>query len=153
MSKSYMWLALGLVMICVLLIWHHTVSYMFLGGVRAIFFGGPTQEDRREAQQVYDYILAHHSFSQLSRSKPGSPPVFFEAGSRQVLTYPMQFSIYDISDEKEQLRIVEGLRVLKTSNAMKPIRLRFYERENWIETGKNSAERGPENLLRTVVIN
>lgn len=66
--------------------------------------------------------------------------------------------IYGVTDQSEQDRALHGLAGYRRQQHTKPIRVEFYERENWTplaydKQGKGiGGERGPEKLLRVATI-
>jgi hypothetical protein len=78
-----------------------------------------------------------------------TPPAHWSPG-RGVVTV----SVYEVTDPAAQDRIIELVAGMKTRGEVdRRVRLRFYEKEIWIETPKDAkgswtGYRGPEKLLR-----
>lgn len=112
-------------------------------------YGSPTEKDREDAEALFDRITSVHHFVLDSRSVPGRPPVFFNAGSRLVLTNPTRIEVYDILDKPEQDRIVTAVQEVVRIRNLRPVEVRFLVYENWTQNG-GLGTRGSETQMRLV---
>lgn len=92
-----------------------------------------------------------HHFAHNSLSQPQKPPVFSNPGSQMLLTFPAAIEVYDVRDRAEQDKIANALRELLVERELKPLKLCFYDHENWVVDG-NEGTRGSETQLRCLRI-
>jgi hypothetical protein len=100
---------------------------------------------------IRDEILIVHHFSHNSLSQPEQPPVFSNPGSKMLFRLPSVIQIYDVQDRAEQDKIAAALKEFAIQKKLKPFKLCFYDRENWIVID-SSGRRGPETQLRCLGI-
>ena len=127
-----------------------TVRSTLISSVAYFMYGLPNQEDRRQADLIVDEIIKVHHFPRNSLSQPAGPPVFAQPGSEKLLSQPTVVTIYEVPDRADQDRIVAAIKQLLEIRKFKPVDLRFYDRENWIQTDHQQGMRGNEVLLRQV---
>jgi len=93
-----------------------------------------------------------------SLSVPGGPAVSCQTGLfGMFLTRYDVLNVYGVTASAAQARVLQSLENFRRASHAKPIRVEFYEKENWISwhNEKNSAtggRRGPEKLIREAVI-
>jgi hypothetical protein len=103
-------------------------------------------------------VEAEH-FIPTSVSKPSSPAFFCDLAVR----YPFlqrfdDLKIYGVTDHDRQDAVIETLKRYRHQAHTKPLRVQFYEKENWQTwsnpaTGVHGGRRGPEIPLRVVSLN
>lgn len=153
-KKTIVLLTIGLVTLAsaLVVIFSDTVRYGCWMMVQTAIYGISSAADRQKAEQIRDEVVRVHKFAQPSISQPSGPPVFYSAGSRGLLEHPADFSIYNVTRNAEQDRILQTVR--ERAEQMKlPIRITFFEKENWIQSsGSAHAYRGPEHVLKVFSI-
>jgi hypothetical protein len=93
-----------------------------------------------------------------SLSRPGNPAVFCETGLfGMFLTRYDILSVYGVTAPVAQARVLGNLKSFRRASNTKPVRVEFYEKENWTswhneKNGTSGGKRGPEKLIREVVI-
>jgi hypothetical protein len=93
-----------------------------------------------------------------SLSMPRNPAVFCETGRfGMFLTRYDILVVYGVTTSVAQARILESLRNFRRAPNTKPLRVEFYEKENWTswhneKSGASGGKRGPETLIKEVVI-
>jgi hypothetical protein len=116
-----------------------------------ILYGYPTDKDRLDAEAARNIILVAHHFERNSLSQPTVPPVFVTVGSSRLLTNPTVIHVYEVNDSLQQDQIIAAVRGIITARQSKSMELRFFDHENW-NVDQNVARRGPEKLLRRVLV-
>jgi hypothetical protein len=103
--------------------------------------------------------MAIHKFVRDSTTRPGSPPIGVNPGSRAILTQPPEIVIYEIKDRTEQDKVIAVVQAVMLEQKLKRVDLQFMDKENWIVTNYPNAgmgeiasegKRGPELQLRRV---
>jgi hypothetical protein len=93
-----------------------------------------------------------------SHALPGTPAVGCAGERRGMLLWPStSLVIYGVTDSVAQQRVIENIRDYQERDSLFPVWVMFYEKENWTArrksaTGANGGKRGPEKLLRVVVV-
>lgn len=93
-----------------------------------------------------------------SLSRPGNPAVFCATGLfGMFLTRYDILSVYGVTAPVAQARVLGNLKSFRRASNTKPVRVEFYEKENWTswhneKNGASGGKRGPEKLIREVVI-
>lgn len=145
----------------VVLLWWDNILMGVIGNFAAIVEGIPSQQDTRDAEEVYQTIISHHNFDRSLAALPGRAPVFSSPGSRSLITTPIKVKIYYVTRTEDQDKIIRELDKLRKAKNMKPINVKFYSQENWRTSGPvitteegpvQSGERGPEQPIREVTI-
>jgi hypothetical protein len=66
-------------------------------------------------------------------------------------------NIYGVTTSVAQTRVLGNLKNFRRASNTKPLTVEFYEKENWTswhneKSGASGGKRGPEKLIREVVI-
>lgn len=110
---------------------------------------------------VASKTTAIHQFARDSTTRPGSPPIGVNPGSRAILTQLPEIVIYEIKDRAEQDKVIAAVQAVMREQKLKRVDLQFMDKENWIVTNYPNAsigeiasegKRGPEFQLRKVRI-
>ena len=115
----------------------------------SVIYGFSGASDRANADTIRNAILETHKFKTPSVSEPSLAPVFCAPGSHLFLTIPVTCSIYSVTTDVEQERIIDAVKNLIVARIRRPAKIIFFEKENWIEFhAANYAHRGPEHVLK-----
>jgi hypothetical protein len=93
-----------------------------------------------------------------SLSTPDNPAVSCQTGLfGMFLTRYDILNIYGVTTSVAQTRVLGNLQNFRRASNTKPLRVEFYEKENWTswrneKSGASGGKRGPEKLIREVVI-
>ncbi len=92
-----------------------------------------------------------------SVSQPGRPAVFGGAGAYGIFhDRQCVVGMYGVTERPKQEAVLAALRDYHRLQPGRPIRVRFYEKENWRVTqysnGVEGGDRGPEKLIRVGVV-
>jgi hypothetical protein len=128
-----------------------SVRFVVCSMVGAFVYGFPTDNDWAETEAIRDQIVRVHHFTHNSVSQPEKPPVFSNPGSKMLLRLPAEIQVYDVPDRAEQDKIATALKKLSTEKGFSPLKLCFYDHENWSVDG-NVGAGGPETQLRCLRI-
>jgi hypothetical protein len=162
--------------------WFWIVTLMLLAGVAALAlseeiryvagmtlvactYGITSGQDMDNASALEKAVTSKtttiHSFTRNSMTRPNSPPIGVTPGSRAILTLPPVITIYTITDQGEQDKVIAAVQAVMRDQKLKRVDLRFMDHENWIVTNypnasigeiANEGKRGPELQLRRVRI-
>jgi hypothetical protein len=93
-----------------------------------------------------------------SLSVPGGPAVSCQTGLfGMFLTRYDVLNVYGVTASATQGRVLQNLENYRRTSHTKPIRVEFYEKENWTswhneKNGASGGRRGPERLIREAVV-
>ncbi len=122
------------------------ITTIFCSGCIASF---PTGRDAQESGQLCHYVIDNYPFKTYSVSSPNNiRPVFCRPAPEGD---PHTLIVYDITNENEQNKIIELVRKYINDNKIRPIVIKFFEKENWIGD-KRGGYRGPEKLIRKIKV-
>lgn len=131
-----------------------SARYACKAATSMLIYGIPGTGDERNAEIIRHTIITAHDFREPSVSQPSVPPVFYTPGSHLFLSSPAVFDIYGLKTEAEQLQVVRAVAKVVGTQIRRPVRLEFYEKEQWIEIpSTHSGHRAPEHVLRVFAIN
>lgn len=131
-----------------------TILYIgFYAGMQFIQTGA----DRLGECPGLDQAAASTNVIPESKSRPGLPAIGCGVERRGMfLTYYNSIGIYGVTEAATQQRVLDSLTGYYRRSHTHPLRVMFYEKENWtVRQGKNgvtSGSRGPETLIRVVNI-
>jgi hypothetical protein len=120
----------------------------------AILYGVSDGGAATECNRLREVFLRQHEIPKNSKSVPGQPAIFCNAGSSGIVfKVPTTFIIYGAVDKAIQDQYLNALDSILRTNGPHDLRVEFYEQENWVEwksaaTGASGGDRGPERLLR-----
>jgi hypothetical protein len=127
--------------------------------VVACTYGITSGEDVDKAAALEKAVISKttsiHRFVRNSMTRPDSPPIGVNPGSRAILTQPPLIDVYEIKDRAEQDKVIAAVQAVMRDQKLKRVDLRFMDQENWIVTEYTNAsvgERRPELQLRRVRI-
>jgi hypothetical protein len=99
---------------------------------------------------VAKFVADRFTFTEKSKSMPGSPPISFLMDS---WLGHVTLVVYTITDRKQQDQILDLVRQYRQQPGVGTILVKFYREENWrtweYTNGGGGGARGPEELLRT----
>src|SRR5689334_7347200 len=82
-----------------------TVRYVVIVAIEGVTYGITSGKDVDEAaalgHAVVSRITAIHKFVRDSASRPGTPPIFVNPGSRAIFTQPPVIIVHEIKDRAE----------------------------------------------------
>lgn len=131
-----------------------TVLYsLFFFGIQFVQTGA----DRLGECPGLDQAARDSHLIPLSKVTPGSVAVGCGVERRGVfLAFYNDMSVYGVTDTAAQEHVLEGIAEHYRQAHTHPVRVRFYEEENWsVRQGKNGVtfgSRGPEKLIRVASV-